>query len=204
MGGADALQKLTSRSAKGTLTNRYGQTSTISVDDTAGGQYRIDVEGPLTSIRAFDGKAAWTQGGDKVRDLEGIEAALVGMSADLGLALHLKDRYQGLTVRAYDKIDGRDVIVLQGRLSPTVAETLSVDKTSGLLVRRVVRFTTVLGRLSARIDYSDFRPVAGVTLPFAVKVTNWDSVSDERFAEITINPGVDPARFAKPALKAGQ
>ena len=135
---------------------------------------------------------------------EKADGRTVGMSADLGLALHLKDRYQGLTVRAYDKIDGRDVIVLQGRLSPTVAETLSVDKTSGLLVRRVVRFTTVLGRLSAQIDYSDFRPLAGITLPFAVKVTNWDSVSDEKFTEIKINPGVDPARFAKPAPKAGQ
>jgi hypothetical protein len=203
MGGADALRKLTSRSAKGTLTNRFGQTSPVSVEDTADGQYRIAVEGPQPSVSAFDGKAAWIQGGNRVRDLEGVEAVLVGMAADLGLALHLKDRYQGLAVRAYDKIDGRDVIVLQGRLSPLVAEALYVDKTSGLLVRRVVRFTTSLGRLSAQIDYSDFRPVAGVTLPFAVKVTNWESVSRQKFTEIKINPGVDPSHFAKPAVKAG-
>jgi hypothetical protein len=204
MGGADALQKLTSRSAKGTVTSRYGQASAIRIDDTAAGQYRIDIDGALTSIRAFDGKTAWTQGGDRVRELEGIEATLVSMSADLGLALHLKDRYQNLAVRAYDRIDGREVIVLQGRVSPLAAESLSVDKASGLLLRRVVRFTTALGRLSAQIDYSDFRPVAGVTLPFAVKVTNWDSVSDQKFTEITINPGIVPSRFAKPVSKSSQ
>ncbi len=203
MGGADALQKLTSRSAKGTLANRFGQVSPIRVEDTAAGQYRLDIEGPLASVRAFDGTAGWTQGGDKVRDLEGIESTLVAMAGDLGLGLHLKDRYQGLAVRAYDKIDGRDVIVLQGRRSPLVSEALSVDKTGGLLVRRVVRFSTALGRLSAQIDYSDFRPVAGVTLPYAVKVTNWDSVSDQRFTEIKINLGIDPSHFAKPAAKAG-
>ena len=203
MGGADTLQKLASRSAKGTLTNRFGQTSAISVEDTAAGQYRIAVEGPLPSVRAFDGKAAWTQGGDRIRDLEGIEAALVGMSADLGLPLHLKDRYQDLAVSAYDKIDGRDVIVIQGRLSPIVAEALYVDKTSGLLVRRVVRFTTSLGRLSAQIDYSDFRPVGGVPLPFAVKVTTWESVSDQKFTEVKVNQAIDPSRFARPVVKPG-
>ena len=204
MGGAEALQKLSSRAATGTLTDRFGQTSAIAVEDTAAGLYRIAVEGPQASVSAFDGKAAWLRTADRIRDLEGIEATLVSMPADLGLALHLKERYQGLAVSAYDKIDGRDVIVLQGRLSPLVAEALSIDKTSGLMVRRVVRFTTPLGRLSAQIDYSDFRPVAGVTLPYAVKITTWDSVSVQKFAAIKINPGVDPSRFAKPPAKAGQ
>jgi len=204
MGGTEALQKFTSRTSKGTLTNKLGQVSPFSAEDTVAGQYRIAVEGPQPSVSAFDGKVAWIQSGTRMRDLEGIEETLVSMGADLGLALHLKDRYQGLAVRAYGKIDGRDVIVLQGRVSPIAAETLSVDKATGLLVRRLVRFTTPLGRLSAQIDYSDFRPVAGVTLPFGVKVATWDSITDRKFTEIKSSPALSPSRFAKPDAKAGQ
>ncbi|MEI6670163.1 MAG: c-type cytochrome [Acidobacteriota bacterium] len=204
MGGSEVLQKLTARAAKGTITNRMGQASPFAVEDTVAGQCRLAIEGAQPTVRAFDGHIAWLQSGDRIRELEGVEAAVIGLSADLGFAMHLKERYQGLAARAYDKIDGRDVIVMSGRPAPAVTELLSVDKMSGLLVRRVVRFTTALGRLSAQIDYADYRSVAGVTLPYAVKVSTWDAVWDQTFSAITLNPVINPAQFAKPAAKTSK
>jgi hypothetical protein len=52
-----------------------------------------------------------------------------------------------------------------------------------------------------QIDYDDYRPVDGVQTPFEVRVTDWESVSVERFSEVAHNQAIDPSRFARPAAK---
>jgi hypothetical protein len=204
MGGADAVQKITSRIAKGTMTDKFGQTTAITIEETSAGAFRVATDGPQVNVKAFDGKAGWTQSGDKVRELEGVEETIISMAADVTLPLRFKDRYQGLQVRAYGKVNGKDVIVAQGRISPSVTEILSFDKNAGFLLRRVVRMTTALGGLTAQIDYADFRPAGGVVLPFEIKVTNWEAVSTQKFADIKLNQPIAASRFAMPAPKAGQ
>jgi len=203
-GGADALKKLTGLVAKGTATNRMGQTSPASFEETAKGQYRLSIDGQIPTARAYDGTAAWSLNADKVRNLEGIEAAAVALAADMVLPLQVKDRYQGLTVRAYSRIDGKDVIAMQGRPSPIASETLFVDRTTGQLLRRSISLITPLGRLPMQIDYSDFRAVGGVTLPYAIKMTDWESITDLKISDVTLNPKIDPSRFAKPVPKTVQ
>jgi len=103
--------------------------------------------------------------------------------------------------RSYDTIDGHDVIVLTGRSSPDVTETLSFDRATGLLLRRVVRFRLSMGRLPLQIDYADYRAVGGVKMPFEVRVTDWSTISAAKFTDIVLNPALEEARFAKPAAK---
>ena len=55
--------------------------------------------------------------------------------------------------------------------------------------------------LPAQIDYDDYRPVDGIQTPFEVRVTDWESVSAEKLAEVTFNQAIDPARFAKPVAR---
>jgi len=93
------------------------------------------------------------------------------------------------------------VVIVEGRRAGGTTETLYFDRASGLLVRRAARLATPLGQLPSQIDYDDYRPVDGVQTPFEVKVTDWESVSVERFSEVAHNQGVDPARFAAPAVK---
>jgi hypothetical protein len=121
--------------------------------------------------------------------------------ADLTLPTEMARRYTGLQARSYGTIDGHDVIVLTGRSSPDVTEALSVDRATGLLLRRVIRFTLSMGRLPTQIDYADYRAVGGVKMPFEVRVADWSTISAAKFTEIVLNPSLDEARFARPTTK---
>jgi hypothetical protein len=62
---------------------------------------------------------------------------------------------------------------------------------------------TVIGVNPREIDYSDYRDVAGVKLPF--KWTNvWtDGRSEFEMTEIQANAQIDASRFAKPMPSKG-
>jgi hypothetical protein len=201
LGGRDAVAKLATRVRRGTLTNRAGQTAPLTIEETGAGLVRVTVESASPVSRAVDEKSAWVESGNRVRTLEGVEAANAGMPADLSLALQLKDKYAALAVRAYDRVNGKDVVVLEGRRSAGVGETLCFDRASGLLVRRSARLMTPLGPLPVQFDYDDYRPVDGVQTPFEVRVTDWESVSIEKFSGVVFNQPIDPGRFAPPAAK---
>jgi photosynthetic reaction center cytochrome c subunit len=201
LGGRDAVAKLTTRVRRGTLTNRAGQTAPLTIEETGAGLVRMTVESAAPVSRAVDGKSAWVESGNRVRTLEGVEAANAGMPADLSLGLQLKDKYAALAVRAYDRVNGKDVVVLEGRRSAGVGETLCFDRASGLLVRRSARLMTPLGPLPVQFDYDDYRRVDGVQAPFEIRVTDWESVSVEKFSSVVFNQSIDPGRFAPPAAK---
>ena len=201
LGGQAAIVRLTSRVRRGTLTNRAGQTLPLTVEDTAAGLVRVSAGASPGVVRAVDAASAWTQSGERIRTLDNVEAVNAGLQADLLLGAQMKEKYTALAVRAYDRVNGKAVIVLEGRRDPAATETLYFDRMSGLLVRRSVRMNTPMGQLPVQIDYDDYRPVDGVQTPFEVRVTDWESVSIEKFSEVTHNQAVDAARFARPAAK---
>jgi hypothetical protein len=201
LGGRDALAAITSRTRKGTVTNRAGQTSPVTIDEKGSGFYLSSIASTPPASQGMNAAGAWASTGDRTEDLVGVEAAALAVASDLALPVDITRRYTGLQARAYDTIDGHDVIVLTGRSSPDVTETLSFDRASGFLLRRVVRFRLSMGRLPLQVDYADYRAVGGVKMPFDVKVTDWSVISAARFTDITLNPALDDTRFAKPAAR---
>jgi photosynthetic reaction center cytochrome c subunit len=199
LGGRDAVARLSSRTRRGTLTNRAGQASPLTVEETAGGLIRVTVASTPGIARAVDGAAGWTQSGDRVRVLDGVETVSAGLQADMALGVQIREKYAALAVRAYDRVNGKPVVVLEGRRAAGAAETLYFDRASGLLVRRSARLGTPMGQLPVQIDYDDYHPVDGVQTPFEVRVTDWESVSVQKFSEVAHNQPVDPGRFARPA-----
>ena len=73
---------------------------------------------------------------------------------------------------------------------------------SGLLIRLVRWTETGAGPVPIQTDYSDYRDVAGVQMPFhqVVTWTNGRSVID--LTEIRANVPIDDARFGRPELPA--
>ena len=112
----------------------------------------------------------------------------------------LAQRFPTLAVnKAYDTIDTRPVVVLTGRPSPNVSEQLSFDRETGLLRRRVITTTGErLMNLPEQIDYSDYRDVAGVKVPFTVRHGTWNAVTSEKVTDVKINAPVADTMFAKP------
>jgi photosynthetic reaction center cytochrome c subunit len=198
LGGEQRLRTMKSAVLRGTAIGRGGDASPVVVEQAGPDRYRSTVESKPPMTRAFDGDSAWLDTGGHVRQLEGVQLAYAASLDDTGLALRLKDKYAGLTVGRYDRIDGRDVVWLNGRPSAAVTEALAFDRGSGLLARRVVRLPTPMGRLPVQIDYADYREVDGLKVPFEVRLTDWETVLTKKFAGVELNAAIDQARFKAP------
>jgi len=59
-----------------------------------------------------------------------------------------------------------------------------------------------VGRLPTQIDYSDYRDVAGIKVPFRWNVLWLDGRETVELTEVRPNVAIDNATFAKPAPPA--
>jgi hypothetical protein len=199
VGGRDALQKVTSRIARGTVTDRSGQSAPITVEEKSGKVRQTMDIGNGSLVRAYDGSTAWQQIGQQLQDIdEVIPQQQIARTADIGLVAQLKDKYQNLAATRYGKVDDADVIILSGRPVPAVVEQFFFDRNSGLLLRRTVSTRTAFGQLPEQFDYSDYREVNGVKVPFTTRYAMWIAVTTQKFSDVKLNVPVDDARFAKP------
>lgn len=200
LGGQPALARAKTRVMKGTVTPRDLQTSPITVQEKVTGEYRIDVQNDQRQqTRAFDGKSAWVQTPNGAREVEGLNAQQIARLADLGLPLNAKQRYPNLRSARYGSIDGTPTIVLIGSPAANVTEHLEFDRTTGLLLRRTIFTKTPLGQLHEQVDYSDYRDVSGIKMPYQIRYSTWNNVTTQKFNDITLNAPIDEAQFAKPA-----
>jgi len=168
IGGAVALQKITSRVQKGTLTAFGGQHFSVDVYSKAPDK-RVSImhlQGG-DSITAFDGKQGWLGVPGRMHTMSTAENDAARIDADLYLPAHLKTLYQKFSVDAGEKIDGHDTYMVVGRTEGQPPLRLYLDKESSLLLRLVRYAETPLGRNPTQIDYADYRDANGVKVPSA-------------------------------------
>src|SRR5258707_536080 len=111
-------------------------------------------------------------------------------------------RSSGRTGFPKTAIGPREVQIIQGTGAGGSRVKLFFDKESGLLVR-VVRYTdTAVGVVPTQTDYSDYREVAGVKMPFHWTATWTDGQSTTELSAMQPNVAIDAAKFAKPAPAA--
>jgi len=209
LGGSERLAALTSFAAKGTYQGFDTELEEVPVDvfAKAPGQRTTIVHTLLgDSTRTFDGRAGWIAAADKPvplltltgKDLDGLK-----LDADLSFPTGIKQALgRWRTGFAKTAIGGRDVQIIQGTGAGGSRVKLFFDKESGLLVR-VVRYTeTAVGVVPTQTDYSDYREVAGVKMPFRWTVTWTDGQSTTELSAVQPNVRIDAAKFAKPASAA--
>jgi len=95
-------------------------------------------------------------------------------------------------------LDDREVRIVQGDTPGGGVATLCFDMETGLLVRLVRYTNSPVGRLVTRVDYDDYRDVAGVKLPFRWTVRWLSGRSTYELTEVQPNVPVADARFAQP------
>ncbi len=213
LGGQPALQNAKTRVATGTVTNRDLTTANVMMTEKNTGEARIELATqPNPTIRATNGTVSWQIGGGgpgsgvNARDITGFQVQQGFRLADFSLPLHFKERYQNLSVKSvYDTVDGKQAVVLTGSPYPNVAEELAFDRESGLLLRRTLTSGSAGGfgimALGEQIDYSDYRDVSGVKVPFALRHSTWNAVTTEKFTDVKINAPVADTIFGKPAAQ---
>ncbi len=209
LGGSQRLAALTSFAAKGTYQGFDTDLGEVPVEvfAKAPGQRTTIVHMLLgDSTRTFDGRAGWIAAADKPvpllaltgKDLDGFK-----LDADLSFPAGIKQAL-GRWRTGFPKaaIDGRDVQIIQGTGAGGSRVKLFFDKESGLLAR-VVRYTeTAVGIVPTQTDYSDYREVAGIKVPFHWTVTWTNGQSTTELSEVQPNVRIDAAKFAKPASAA--
>ncbi len=78
-----------------------------------------------------------------------------------------------------------------------------LDSASGRLLRASYAGTGPAGPTTVVVDYSDFRPVEGLTIPFLQEISqNGQKVQTFKIEELRVNAGADPKAFEKPAPKS--
>jgi photosynthetic reaction center cytochrome c subunit len=97
-------------------------------------------------------------------------------------------------------IDDHDVDIVQGIAPEGTRVKFFFDKKTGLLLRQVRFAATALGFNPTEVDYSDYRDVAGVKVPYHWTVTWTDGRSDYIMKEIQPNVPIDPSKFNEPVV----
>jgi hypothetical protein len=206
LGGAAAIEKMKTRSMKGTWLTSNGISLGYEVYQTAPDRIYTVLNTPKQGVieRGFNGTVAWEKGQRGLRELEGVELFQLKRYPDLFHDIKLQGQFTRLSFGGRDKIDGRDVYVLRGLGVDGKGERLFFDAQTGLLLRRITSTPTIVGVIPEQVDYEDYRDVDGLKLPFTIRTTSIDSFynSTRTFTEIKLNVPVDETKFNKPPAPA--
>ena len=201
VGGAAALEKITSRVEKGTIS--FGpQHLPVEVLAKAPNKRISTVHTPNgDNITAFDGHMGWigNPGPRPPREMSALENEAIGFDATFYLPTELKKMFAQFRVRpAAEKIGGHDVVQLIGANPGKPPMRLFFDKESGLLVRSIRYADTPLGRNPTQLDYSDYRAQDGVKVPFQWTVARPLGRFTIQVTDVQQNVPVDDKKFEKP------
>jgi outer membrane lipoprotein-sorting protein len=203
LGGRQKVANVTSFTAKGSYAGYDTDQvkSAIEIYAKSPNQRSVIVHAPFgDSVRTCDGRAAWVASADKplpVMSLTGGNLEGAKVEALSTFPLQLRGAFNQWRV-SLTAIEGKTVRVLQGTNPRQPPVNLYFDD-SGLLVRFVRFVDTAIGRIPTQIDFSDYRDVEGVKVPFRWLWTWTDGQSTIELSEIKLNAPIDPAKFNKPA-----
>ena len=207
LGGAQRLAGLTSFAAKGTIEgyDTYHVKVPLELYAKSPGQRTMIAHtqnGDTTTV--FDGRSGWIAGVDRpvrlLPMLPGAELDGGKLDAELcfpaGIKQALNQWRVGFPVTT---IEDREVSVIQGMGAGGTRFKLYFEVQTGLLARQVRYADTPVGMVPTQVDYSDYREVAGVKMPFHIVITWTDGQSTIQLTDVQPNVALDAAKFAKPA-----
>jgi photosynthetic reaction center cytochrome c subunit len=207
LGGAQRVAGLTSFVAKGTYQG-YAELEKSPIEVIAKSpEQRTTIihttNGDWTTT--YDGRTGWVaEPGRPVPLLaltgQFLEAAKA--DADLAFPARIKQTFSQWRVGVPTIINDHEVYVVQGNTSGGFPVKLYFDEDSGLLVRQMRYTNSPVGLNPTQIEYSDYRTVSGVKMPFHWMTTWTDGRATTEFSEIQANVPVDAAKFGKPAAPA--
>ena len=206
IGGTDKLAALNSFIGKGTYEgyDSYHEKVSMEIYAKAPGQRTLVVHTQNgDSTTTFDGSAGWVAAVDKpvhlLPLLPGSELDGAKLDADLCFPAGIKQALSQLkTGFPVASIDDKEVRIAQGIASGGSRMKLYFDRQTGLLVRQLRYTRTVVGTVPLQIDYSDYRDVNGVKMPFHWVVTWTDGQSTFQLNEVQPNVQIESAKLGKP------
>ncbi|MEQ1575513.1 MAG: photosynthetic reaction center cytochrome c subunit family protein [Vicinamibacterales bacterium] len=208
IGGAQKLAALTSYVAKGTF---------LSYGEADPGRLEIFVKAPAQraeiryggSTTVYDGRNGWHAVPEAIsplsqRVLNGAELDGARLDAILALPGQLKTALTAWRGAIPTALGDADVQVIQGTTASGFPVKLYFDDESGLLLRQIRYIEAAIGRSTWQYDYSDYREVAGVKIPFKWTFMWQSGQSVVELTDVQPNVAIDAARFTRPAGPASE
>ena len=211
LGGDAAIQKVKSRSQTG-IVDMVMQgppgappqpPPAIEAYWTSSGKaFQVVHGGRGDTSQGYDGKNGWATGGQgSVAAQPAGAMAAFREWAELFPALHFTAQYSKIEVNGIEKIAGHDAYRVVGKRDGGF-DRLYFDTDTGLLLRAWTTFDTALGEIPQQTDYSDYRDVNGVKIPYVVHVVSSEGGDRTyRWDQIQVNGTVDESRSNRPAAK---
>jgi photosynthetic reaction center cytochrome c subunit len=205
LGGANAIQKISTRGGKGTIALGANKFS-FEVFEKAPNKRMSVMHLPNgDSITAFDGNSGWLAvPRQPLRDMSGAELDAARLDADFYFPLRVKQLFNELRAGKSEKIGDREVTSVVGTNEGQVPVKLYFDPESGLLVRLLRYAESPLGRVPTQIDYADYRQVGVVRTPFRWTISRPGGRFTIQLEMVQQNVPIDDAKFAKPVVTVTQ
>jgi len=203
IGGAAVVDKLSSRVMKGTLTTGNGAELGYELNQSGPDSVLAILTSPQAGVieRGFNGTTGWEKSSRGIRDLGPEEVGYLRRYPGLYRDIKLKDQFSRISFGGKPKVDGRDVYIVRATTTAGMREALYFDAETGLLFRRTTSITTPVGTIPEQVDFSDYRDVDGMKVPFTIRVSAVDPTYSvvRKFTEIKLNVPIDAKRFDRPA-----
>jgi outer membrane lipoprotein-sorting protein len=200
IGGSPAHRKLTTRVAKGEWENATrGVRLPVEIYSKAPNK-RVELldapENRGATGRGYDGAAGWSMNMTEtgLRQLEGAELATVQRESDFYRPIKLDRLYVRLMVTGGERINGREVYIVDAIPESGNPEKLYFDATTGLMSRRDM----VYGKTPVQHYYEDYRDIDGIKVPFVVRSEGPVRVIT-RLTEIKHNVPIEDSKFKSPS-----
>jgi hypothetical protein len=202
IGGRENWKKLTTRISTGTIdVPAMNLSGLVTVREKAPNRsiFTVNFNGAVFQ-QGFDGKVAWSDDPQNgLREQAGDELAETKRDSDFYHPLDLKQIYSKITVTGTDKIDNRDAYVVEASSGDLGTDKIYFDAQNGLVLRIVGQHHTLDGPATFTEDFTDFREVDGIKLPYTVHQESSSSTFTIKFTEIRHNEAIEDAAFVKPA-----
>jgi len=202
IGGRENWKKLTTRISTGTIdVPAMNLSGLVTVREKAPNRsiFTVNFNGAVFQ-QGFDGTIGWSNDPQNgLREQAGEELAETKRDSDFYHPLDLKQMYSKITLTGTDKIDDRDAYIVEASSADLGTDKIYFDTQNGLVLRIVGQHHTMDGPATFTEDFSDFREVDGIKLPYTVHQESPSSTFTIKFTEIRHNEAIEDGAFAKPA-----
>jgi hypothetical protein len=202
IGGDAAISNLKSIHLTGMTTVGDSKPNAVELYQVSPNRYLVVDHLPNGERRqAYNGQTTWSAMGARVRPLVDSNALRAQRIGRFFRDPSSMPSYSEISTGT-GAIDGKTMNVVKGvRGADRVSEMLYFDPATGLLNRVEYMTSTILGDMPEVYDYSDYRPVNGVMVPFKVTQHTTEGSVVRQFDRADANPAIDSTMFEVPKTK---
>jgi photosynthetic reaction center cytochrome c subunit len=201
LGAPTDLQKLSTRIEKGKVTMFPGRDFPVESNYKGSDDFASTIHMPDGDlVTGYNQHGGWqVVPGRPLHPMSDADIRAAKLDSTFYFPLHIKELFGEFKTVATDKVGDHTVDVVVARQEKQPPAKLYFDTDSGLLLRVLRYDQTPLGRLPAQTDYSDYRAVNGIKIPFERITARPSRRVTVKIDQIEQNIAIDDSKFEMPA-----